>query len=294
MVSEFEEVGQRLRAYRLGRELTAEDVAQQLGISRAAVYRLEKGEIVKIQILSALSKLLDVSLPSMLGVGVEYYDNAIAFFERMRQLEEDSIQLLGNFSPMSWLIMSDDYMKYLRIMLIEAIPDGAADRQRNVDFIGTLMNLLEERRASASRRRVPVVSLVGSQDIERFLRLGLIGRFDLPEEVQHERRQAARHEVERLHDLMLRQPIGTQVGVVDGQPPSQTFQVYERASMSSVSLSPYRLGDQPNVTSGIALVTSAPDAVRHFERTLQTQWETAYKGSDGAHILRRMLDASRP
>ncbi|MGV8856694.1 MAG: helix-turn-helix domain-containing protein [Devosia sp.] len=291
MVNEFEEVGQRLRAYRLGRSLTAEDVAQQLGISRAAVYRLEKGEIVKIQILSALSKLLDVSLPSMLGIGVEYYDNAIAFFERMRQLEEDSIQLIGNFSPMSWLIMSDDYMRYLRVMLIEAIPDGAADRQRHIDFIGTLMNLLEERRTSASRRRVPVVSLVGSQDIERFLRLGLIGRFDLPETVQEERRQAARHEVERLHDLMLRQPIGTQVGVVDGQPPSQTFQVYERATMSSVSLSPYRLGDQPNVTSGIALVTSAPDAVRHFERTLQTQWETAHKGSDGAHILRRMLDA---
>ena len=71
MPNEFEEVGQRLRAYRLGRNLTAEDVAQQLGISRAAVYRLEKGEIVKIQILGALSTLLDVSLPSMLGVGVE-------------------------------------------------------------------------------------------------------------------------------------------------------------------------------------------------------------------------------
>ena len=54
MPNEFEEVGQRLRAYRLGRNLTAEDVAQQLGISRAAVYRLEKGEIVKIQILGAL------------------------------------------------------------------------------------------------------------------------------------------------------------------------------------------------------------------------------------------------
>src|SRR5690606_3134498 len=115
MPNEFEEVGQRLRAYRLGRNLTAEDVAQQLGISRAAVYRLEKGEIVKIQILGALSTLLDVSLPSMLGVGVEYYDNAIAFFERMRQLEEDSIQLLGNFSSRSWMIMSDEYMRHLGV-----------------------------------------------------------------------------------------------------------------------------------------------------------------------------------
>lgn len=292
MPNEFEEVGQRLRAYRLGRSMTAEDVAQQLGISRAAVYRLEKGEIVKIQILSALSALLDVSLPSMLGVGVEYYDNAIAFFERMRQLEEDSIQLLGNFSPMSWLIMSDDYMSYLRVMLVEAIPDGAPDRDQRIEFVESIMKLLEERRTTASRRRVPIASLVGSQDIERFLRLGLIGRFDLPQAEHEERRRAARHEVERLHDLMLRQPIGTQVGIVDGQPPSQTFQVYERPSMSSVSLSPYRLGDQPNVTSGIALVTSAPDAVRHFEHTFHTQWDGAYKGADGARILRRILDGS--
>ncbi|KRA40234.1 helix-turn-helix domain-containing protein [Devosia sp. Root635] len=289
---QYEEVGQRLRAYRLGKELSAEDVAERLGISRAAVYRLEKGEIVKIQILGALSTLLGVSLPSLLGVGVEYYNNAIAFFERMRQLEENAVQVLGNFSPVSSLLLSEDYMAHLRTMLVEAIPDGAPDRARQVDFVGKIIDLLEERRSTATRRGVPVVSIVGSQDLERFLRLGLIGRFDLPPDVQRERRAAARRELEMLYQTMLRQPIGVQVGIVDGQPPTQTFQVYDRQDTSAVTLSPYRLGDQPNVSSGIALVTSAPEAVSYFKDTLTQQWETAHKGSDGAQMLRNILDST--
>lgn len=290
MTIQFEEIGRRLRAYRLGRELSAEDIAATLGISRAAVYRLEKGEIIKIQILDALSTLLDVSLPSLLGVGVEYYNSSIAFFERMRQLEEQAVHLLGNFSPMSSLILSDEYMTYLRIMLIEAIPDTLSERQREIDFIDKVLQLLKDRRVMAARRRVPVVSIIASQDIERILRLGVIGRFDLPESVLRERRAVARNEIERLYHTMLKQPIGIQVGVVEGQLLTQTFQIYDNLDASSVTLSPYRLGDQPNVTSGIAFVTSAPEAVRYFEETLNRQWETAKKGVEGAHVLRRLLD----
>jgi transcriptional regulator with XRE-family HTH domain len=290
MSIQFEEIGRRLRAYRIGKNLSADDIATHLGISRAAVYRLEKGEIVKIQILESISKFLDVSLPSLLGVGVEYYSNALSFFERMRQLEEKSLHLLGNFSPVSSLLLSSDYMDYLRLMLIEAISDAVTDRDREIAAIDKILGLLNERRVSVERRRVPVVSIIGSQDIERFLLLGLVGRFDLPVEVVTERRAAARREVERLCETMARQPIGTQIGIVDGQPPSQTFQIYEREGDSAVTLSPYRLGDQPNISSGIAIVTSAPEAVRHFKETLDTQWAAAKKGVDGAEMLRRILE----
>lgn len=253
------------------------------------MYRLEKGEIVKIQILESIAKFLDVSLPSLLGVGVEYYSNALSFFERMRQLEEKSIQLLGNFSPVSTLLLSPEYMTYLRMMLVEALPE---DQQRGgpaLVLIDRILELLDERRRSAGRRRVPIVSIVGSQDIERFLMLGMVGRLDLPTAVQAERRAAARFEIERLIETLEKQPIGTQIGIVDGQPPSQTFQIYEREDDSAVTLSPYRLGDQPNVSSGIAIVTTAPEAVRHFTETLDAQWTIAKKGSDGAAILRRII-----
>ena len=289
MPIQFTEIGERLRAYRLGRKLTAEDIAAHLGISRAAVYRLEKGEIVKIHILESISKFLDVSLPSLLGVGVEYYNNAIAFFERMRQLEDKSMHLLGNFSPMSSLILSPEYMHYLRLMLMEAISEGA-DEDVEADNIDKVLGVLTERRDTANRRQVPIVSIVGSQDIERFLLLGLVGRFDLPEKVVRERREAARYEIERLCETMARQPIGTQVGIVDGQPPTQTFQVYEREDAPAVTLSPYRLGDQPNISTGIAMATAAPEAVHYFRDTLTTQWALAKKGEDGAMMLRKILD----
>ncbi len=288
MTVQFEEIGSRLRAYRLGQNLSAAEIAEMIGVSRAAVYRLEKGELVKIETLEKLSELLNVSLPSLLGVGVEYHSNAVAFFERMRQLEEKSIQILGNFSPISFLLLSDDYVPYLRKMLYEAIPDGLVDRKAAEHYAGRVLEILEERRRTAAVRRIPVVSIVGAQDIERFLRFGLVGRFDMPASEVHDRRMAARREIERLAAFMKRQPIGIQVGVIEDMPPNQTFQVFERPDQTSVTLSPYRLGDHPNIT-GIAMVTSAPEAVHLFKQTITEQWDRAHKGESGAQILENIL-----
>ena len=46
------DIGARLRAFRMGRGLTPEAAAASLGISRAALYRAEKGEIPKIETLT--------------------------------------------------------------------------------------------------------------------------------------------------------------------------------------------------------------------------------------------------
>ena len=48
MTSQFEEIGRRLKANRMGRDLTADAIADELGISRAAVYRIETGGVVKM------------------------------------------------------------------------------------------------------------------------------------------------------------------------------------------------------------------------------------------------------
>jgi transcriptional regulator with XRE-family HTH domain len=293
MTVKFDEIGQRLRAYRLGKNYTAAEIAARIGISRAAVYRLESGELVKIETLERLSELLDVSLPSLLGVGVEYYSNAVAFFERMRQLEEDAVQVLGNFSPISLLLLSDTYMDFLRLMLMEAVPEDRPDRKEYLEYVERTLGILMARRAEAAKRRKPVVSIVGASDIERFLRSGLIGRFDLPPAELARRRQAARHEIKRLADIAATQPIGVQIGVVEDMPSSQTFQVFEKSESTYVTLSPYRLGDQPNITSGIAIVTSAPEAVQLFKDTITAQWNRAHKNESGAHKLRELIERSK-
>lgn len=285
MANKFHEIGRRLRAYRLGKGLTANEIAERIGVSRAAVYRLEKGELVKIETIGKLSELLDVSLPSLMGVEVEYYNSAIAFFERMRQLEENATYVLGNFSPISFLLLSDGYIDYLRLMLSESVPQMGAN-----GHIEKLLDILQERRVAAATRRTPVVSIVGAHDVERFVRLGLIGRFDLPVAVVKERREAAREEIKRFIRILEQAPIGVQVGIVEEMPPTQTFQVFESNDAPAVTLSPYRLGDQPNVSSGIAMVTLAPEAVRLFKDTIGNLWSSAHKGESGARILRNILE----
>jgi len=290
MSIKFAEIGRRLRAYRYGMNLTASEVADRIGVSRAAVYRLEKGELVKIETIEKVAALLEVSLPSLMGVGVEYYVNSISYFERVRQLEEDANHVLGNFSPLSFLLMSDQYMGYLRLMLIEALSQVQPQPEDASDLVGRLLRILEERRKSAAERRTPVVSIVNVHEVERFVRAGLVGRIDLPAEVVRERRLAARSEVERLISILEDPPLGTQVGVVEDVPSSQTFQIFEMPGSTAVTLSPYRLSETPNITSGIAWITEAPEPVRLFKNIIVAQWENAQKGERGARILRALLE----
>jgi transcriptional regulator with XRE-family HTH domain len=94
MPPRFDDIGDRLKAFRLGSCLSAEEVAKRIGISRTALYRFEKGEVVKIDTLEKLAELLKVSLPTLLGVGVEYIPSAVTYFERMRQIEETAEHII--------------------------------------------------------------------------------------------------------------------------------------------------------------------------------------------------------
>ena len=290
MPAHWEEIGNRLRAYRLGKNFTANDMAERIGVSRAALYRLEKGDLVKIETLEKLADLLEVSLPSLMGVGVEYYRNAVAFFERMRQLEENVVQVLGNFTPISFLLLSDDYVDHLRTMLLELTEAKSSDHADFVDYVERVLKILKERRGGAVRRHPPMVSIINTQTIERFLRSGLIGRYDLNAGVMRERRALARREVERLVEIFRKQPIGIQIGVVENFAPEQTFQVFERSDSTFVTMSPYRLGDHPNISAGIAMVTSAPEAVSMFKDIIIDQWDRAHKGESGARLIEAVLE----
>ena len=67
----FTEIGQQLRAYRLESGLRAEEIAARLGVSRAALYRYEKGEVIKLDTIKRLAELLKISPLSLLGIGVD-------------------------------------------------------------------------------------------------------------------------------------------------------------------------------------------------------------------------------
>jgi len=71
MTFRYEEIGQRLKAFRMGSGLGADEIARKIGISRTALYRFERGELAKIDTLAKFAELLGVSTATLLGVGID-------------------------------------------------------------------------------------------------------------------------------------------------------------------------------------------------------------------------------
>ena len=287
----YEELGNRLRAYRIGASLVAEDVAEQLGVSRAVVYRMEQGKIVKIETVERLAQLLGTSMASLLGVEVEYYSTALGFLERMRQIEESAERIVAHFEPISLLLASDEYLDHLRLMLLESLPkDADASLAAEVDGI---LTILRERKISFAKRRPNIVSLVGLRELERFLHTGLVGSLDISETVRRQRVDAARQEVRRIAELMADEPMYVQIGLIDDAMPATSFQLFFAAGSSLLAVSPFRFGELPNVRNGIAMVTASSEPVKMYDEMIDRLWKTAHKGKAGAARLRELLERTR-
>jgi transcriptional regulator with XRE-family HTH domain len=291
MAIDYVQVGQRLRAHRVGSGMSPEQVAELLEISRAALYNYEKGEgPVKLETLERIAELLDTSLPSILGVGTEYFSSAIAYFERLRQIEAASERVLVYYEPVTFLLTSDEYPKLLRDMLIEGLPEQLPNRKKAQAEIESLVSILSERRATISRGGPSFAGIIGATQVRRLLRTGLIGTYDLPKAERERRRLAARREVERIAVIMENEPVGIQIGVVDDTLPNQTFEICRsRDGTVLVAVSPFRLGELPNVRLGVASVTAAQEAVDLYQKLAEQMWNRAAKGLNGAALLRKCL-----
>ena len=291
----YDELGNRLRAYRIGASLLANDIAEKLGVSRAVVYRMEQGKIVKIETVERLAKLLGTSMASLLGVEVEYYSTAVGFLERMRQIEQGVDRIIAHFEPISLLLASDEYLYYLRLMLLESLPQTLdpgkkTDNSSLVAEVDAILNILQERKKFFAERRPNIVCLTGLRELEGFLHTGLVGSLDLSESIRQQRVQAARREVLHIAELMENEPMHVQIALVDDAMPATTFQVFVGPSRSLLAVSPFRFGELPSVRNGIATVTASPEPVKLYKEMIDRLWKGAYKGKAGAMHLRKLLE----
>ncbi len=289
MTMRFDDIGDRLKAFRLATGLSAEEIARRLGISRTALYRFEKGDVAKIETLEKLSVLLEVSVPTLLGVGVEYISSAVTFFERLRQIEESAEHIIVLAGPVSFLLSSESFGDMLEEVLAESIAENATEQSSGLDIVGELIPILRQRKATWKLRKPGILNLISGAEIDRFLRNGLVGSLDLPDNVTAQRRVRARAEADHLIQLMEEEPIGVQIGIVPGSLPHNSFQIFKQADRKILSLSPFRLGEQPNIQGGIAMITSAPEAVELHERTVENMWRRAHKGKNAAKFMRELM-----
>lgn len=278
-------IGQRLRAYRIAASLRAEDVAESLRISRAAVYRLEKGEIVKIETLERLANLLQTSLASLLGIDTEYYSSGEGFFERMRQLEEQSTHIYSHFDPFSFLLTSPNYLSHLTMML------GESSQPLDLQKYATTLSILKDRKTQFYQSVPKVINLISLRNVERFLHIGLVGNLNLSPGRKSERMLLAREEVYHLIALLEQQSYAPTIAITQHAIPSITFQIfYQNDNPISLAISPFRLGELPNVTTGIASITSSYDAIKRYRLLFDKLWQDSAKDQQAIDLLKATLE----
>ena len=236
-----------------------------------------------------MSELLQVSLPTLLGVGIEYIPSAVSYFERVRQLEETAEHIVVLAGPISFLLGSDSFEMALEQVLQESIPDNLPNRGRALADVDKIMEILHERKRAYRRRRPPIVNLISAMQIERFLNNGLVGRVSLTESKKSVRREMARAEIEHFASVIEEESIGVQIGLVTDCLPQNGFQIFRRRSGDTLTISPFRLGEQPNIRVGVAMVTSAPEALALHENVVKEVWRTAIKGREAAVYLRAQV-----
>jgi transcriptional regulator with XRE-family HTH domain len=285
MSIDYAQIGGRLRAYRLGAGLTPESMAKRLGVSRTALYNYEKGEVIKLETLERAADLLGVSVASLLGAPIEYFGTAAAFFERVRQIEADAEHIVAYFEPISFLLASPNYTTRLRAMVKDDADLKPADRSAAERAIAKLAERRTGRHGPKS-----ITSIISVFQIRRMLQNGLVGSDRIAAATRRERQLWAREEVERIVKLMENPPISVQIGIVEGIPASQTFQLFRRPDATYAAVSPFRLGDMPNLTLGIAMITAAPEAVALYEHVAEQLWNSALKDRRGAKRLRALLN----
>jgi transcriptional regulator with XRE-family HTH domain len=289
----FTEIGQQLRAYRLESGLRAEEIAARLGVSRAALYRYEKGEVIKLDTIKRLAELLKISPLSLLGIGVEYYNRPIGYFERVRQVEETADQILQLFGPVCYLTTSDAYDAALGEAFEETAEQGGGNERVALRSIAEqVLGILVARKRMYVQRRPGIIAMMSATSVQHFLAVGVAGSLSLSERARRICRQVAATEVENMAALMEAEPMGLQFGLLAGAEPSSAFKILRARDRVSLAINPFRADTHPSAHTGVAMITGADEAVAAHQRVAEASWRESIKGPTGAARLRQLVAAT--
>lgn len=294
MSMRFTEIGQQLRAYRLESGLRAEEIAARLGVSRAALYRYEKGEVIKLDTIKRLAELLKISPLSLLGIGVEYYNRPVGYFERVRQIEETADQILQLSTSICYLTTSDAYDAALAQAFEEAASQGGPDRAAMRSMAEQVLGILASRKRMHSMRRPGIIAMVSLSSIQRLLAAGIAAGVAVSDRVRRLCRDVAVTEVENMASLMETEPMGLQFGILTGPEPSSAFKILRARDRVSLAINPFASDTHPSSHAGVAMITGADEAISAHQRVAEANWRDALKGPAGAARLRQLIGSLAP
>ena len=289
----FADIGQQLRAYRLESGLRAEEIAARLGVSRAALYRYEKGEVIKLDTIRRLAELLKISPLSLLGIGVEYFSRPLALHERLRQVEEQADQLLQVGGSLCPQVTTDALHEALGEALSEAA-DASAERLQARAAADQTLGQMAARRKLQTRRRPSIIAMLGEGALRRMLTEGVAAGLPVSERVRTRCRLAARAEAENVAELMASEPMGLQFGLLPGADPAGTFVVLRGRERAHLCANPFPPDVPPLGAIGVGMITSADEAVGIHQRVAESVWRDSLKGTAAADRVRALIRESEP
>jgi transcriptional regulator with XRE-family HTH domain len=289
----FTEIGQQLRAYRLESGLRAEEIAARLGVSRAALYRYEKGEVIKLDTIKRLAELLKISPLSLLGIGVEYYNRPVGYLERMRQIEETADQMLQIDGTVCYLTTTDAYDTALATALEEAADQNGPDRAIMRASAEQILGILSARKRMYSVRKLGVINMIPIARARQFLEVGVSPTLASSERTRRMCRAAAAAELLHVADMMEAEPMGLQFGLLPVSEPTATFKILRARDRATLAVNPFRPDTPPNATIGVAMITGADEAIAAHQRVAEALWREALKGAPAAARVRELVQTSR-
>jgi transcriptional regulator with XRE-family HTH domain len=289
----FTEIGQQLRQYRLESGLRAEEIAARLGVSRAALYRYEKGEVIKLDTIKRLAELLKISPLSLLGIGVEYISRPAGYFERIRILEETTDQILQAYGPLNYLITSDMFDQTLAEIYAEAADQAGSDRAAWRAQSEQVLSVLGARKRVYQQRRPSIIAIMTIASVRRFLELGVGGAVPMSERMRTQARAVAAAECENMASLMETEPMGVQLGLMTGGEPNGNFKILRNRERAYLAINPFRLEAHPTAQIGVAMITGADEALAMHQKVAETVWRDALKGAAAAARVRELVAAAR-
>lgn len=287
----FVDIGQQLRAYRLESGLRAEEIAARLGVSRAALYRYEKGEVIKLDTIRRLAELLKISPLSLLGIGVEYFSRPVAFQERLRQVEEQADQILLAGGAVCYQTTTDAFDGALAEAWTEAA-DATADRATARAATDQMLGLLMARKKLHQSRRAAIIGILDEAALSRMLREGVAAGLPVPERTRQRCLAAARIEAEAIAAMMESVPIGLQLGIASGAELANAFMVLRGRDRAHVVGAPFPADTSPQSGLGVASLTGADEAVSVHQRVAEVAWRDALKGAAAAERVRALIKAA--
>jgi transcriptional regulator with XRE-family HTH domain len=289
----FTEIGQQLRAYRLESGLRAEEIAARLGVSRAALYRYEKGEVIKLDTIQRLAELLKISPLSLLGIGVEYYNRPVGYMERIRQIEETADQILQVDGILCYLTTTEVYDNALAAALAEAAEQTGGDRAILRAASEQILGILNARKRMYTVRKPGIINMIPAARMRQFLDAGIAPGLVLSDRLRRLCRQAAAAELLHVADMMEAEPMGLQFGLLPLAEPSGTFKILRARDRATLAINPFRPDTAPSAALGVAMITGADEAIAAHQRVAESLWREAVKGPTAATAVRDLVKAAK-